>query len=287
MRVMVTGGTGTVGSAVASGLVARGVDVSVLTRGGGKNVPAGAKTVVGDLGDPATVRQVFAGFDAVFLVNVVSPAEATEGLFGLNGARGSGVRRIVYLSVAAADQALHLPHFGSKYLVEQALAQSGLEYTVLRPNNFYQNDYWWKDVMLQYGVYPQPIGSKGLSRIDVRDIADGAVAAFVSDDHVGEIYEMGGPDLCTGENTAQTWSEVLGREIRFAGDDLDAWEEQNLRYLPAPVVYDFRLMYKYFQDRGLELADADAARQAKLLGHPPRRFADFAREAAAAWKGGG
>ena len=286
MRVMVTGGTGTVGSAVANGLVARGVDVAVLTRGGGKEVPAGVKTVVGDLGDPASVRQVFAGFDAVFLVNVVSPAEATEGLFGLNGARDAGVRRIVYLSVAEADRALHLPHFGSKRLVELALAQSGLEFTVLRPNNFFQNDYWWKDVMLQYGIYPQPIGNTGLSRVDVRDIADGAVAAFLSDDHVGEIYELGGPDLCTGESTARTWSEVLGKEIRYAGDDLDAWEEQNLRYLPAPMVYDFRLMYQHFQDHGLKLGSADAARLEKLLGHPPRGFAAFARETAAAWKGG-
>ncbi|HET9768906.1 MAG TPA: NmrA family NAD(P)-binding protein, partial [Thermoanaerobaculia bacterium] len=182
---------------------------------------------------------------------------------------------------------LHLPHFGSKRLVELALAQSGLEYTVLRPNNFYQNDYWWKDVMLQYGIYPQPIGSTGISRVDVRDIADGAVAALVTDDHVGEIYEMGGPDLCTGENTAQTWSEVLGREVRYAGDDLDAWEEQNLRYLPPTVVYDFRLMYQLFQDHGLKLTPADATRLEKLLGHPPRGFADFARETAAAWKGGG
>lgn len=285
MRVMVTGGTGTVGSAVARGLVVRGVDVAVLTRGG-KAVPEGAKTVAGDLGDPATVRKVFDGFDAVFLVNVVGPAEATEGLFGLNGARGAGVRRIVYLSVAQAQEALHLPHFGSKRLVEMALEQSGLEHTVLRPNNFFQNDYWFKDVMLQYGVYPQPMGSVGCSRIDVRDIADAAVAAFTSDDHVGETYELGGPDLCTGESTARTWSEALGKEIRYAGDDLDAWEEQNLRYLPAAMVYDFRLMYAFFQERGLAITAADLARCEKLLGHPPRPFGDFARETAAAWRAG-
>ena len=286
MRVMVTGGTGTVGSAVAQGLIARGVDVSVLTRGGGKPVPAGAKTTVGDLGDPAAVRKVFRGFDAVFLVNVVGPAEATEGLFGLNGARNSEVKRIVYLSVAQADQALHLPHFGSKRLVEMALEQSGLEYTVLRPNNFFQNDYWFKDVMLQYGVYPQPIGNKGLARIDVRDIADGAVAALTSDAHVGKSYEMGAPDLCTGESTARTWSEALGREVRYGGDDLDAWEEQNLRYLPAAMAYDFRLMYAHFQERGLAIAADELAALERLLGHPPRRFADFARETAAVWRAG-
>jgi uncharacterized protein YbjT (DUF2867 family) len=286
MRVMVTGGTGTVGSAVARGLLAGGVDVSVLTRGGGKPVPPGANAVVGDLGDPAAVRRVFRGFDAVFLVNVVGPAEATEGLFGLNGARDSGVKRIVYLSVARADQALHLPHFGSKRLVEMALEQSGLEYTVLRPNNFFQNDAWFKDVMLQYGVYPQPIGGKGLARIDVRDIADGAIAALTSDAHVGKIYEMGAPDLCTGENTARTWSEALGREVRYGGDDLDAWEEQNLRYLPPAMAYDFRLMYAFFQERGLAIAADELAALERLIGHPPRRFADFARETAAGWRAG-
>ena len=286
MRVMVTGGTGSVGSQVAQRLIARGDEVAVLTRGAGKAVPQGAQAVVGNLGDPATVRKAFQGFDALFLLAVVSPAETQEGLLGFNGARDCGVRRIVYLSVQDAEEAPHLPHFGGKLPIELALAKSGLEHTVLRPNNFYQNDYWYKDAMLQYGVYPQPIGGAGLSRVDVRDIADAAVAALTSDGHSGETYDLVGPDAWTGESTAAAWSAALGREVRYAGDDLDSWEEQNLRYQPPALAYEFRMMYQFFQDHGLKATAEALARVERLIGHPPRRFEDFVAETAAAWKSG-
>ena len=286
MRVMVTGGTGTVGSQVAQRLIARGDDVAVLTRSAEKPVPQGVQAVVGNLGDAATVRKAFEGYDALFLLAVVSPAETQEGLLGFNGARDCGVRRIVYLSVQNAEEAPHLPHFGGKLPIELALAKSGLEYTVLRPNNFFQNDYWYKDAMLQYGVYPQPIGGTGLSRVDVRDIADAAVAALTSDDHSGETYDLVGPDAWTGESTAAAWGEALGREVRYAGDDLDAWEQQNLRYLPPAAAYEFRMMYQFFQERGLKATDEALARVERLIGRPPRRFEDFVAETAAAWKSG-
>jgi uncharacterized protein YbjT (DUF2867 family) len=281
---MVLGGTGTVGSQVARELLARGAEVFVLTRGtAGKQPPAGAKVVQGDLLEPATARTAFDGMDGLFLINAVSTTEAHEGLMAVCGAREAGVGRIAYLSVHAVDQAAYLPHFGAKIGVEAAVATSGIAYTILRPNNFYQNDYWYKDAMLQYGVYPQPVGEAGLSRVDVRDIAEAATIALTSGAHDGETYNVVGPEAVTGSSTAATWSAALGRQVGYAGDDLERWEEQNLRYLPAYMVYDFKLMYAHFQRHGLRATAEDVARVTRLLGHPPRRFADFARETAAAW----
>ena len=283
MRVMVTGGTGTVGSQVAQRLIARGDEVAVLTRSAEKPVPQGAQAVVGNLAEPATVRNVFKGYDAVFLINVVSPAETHEGLLGFNGARDCGVRRIVYLSVQNADEAPHLPHFGGKLPIEMALAKSGLEYTVLRPNNFYQNDYWYKDAMLQYGVYPQPLGEVGTSRVDVRDIADAAAVAFTTDGHDGQIYDIVGPEVVTGPGTAAVWSEVLNRPIAYGGDDMDAWEAQASSMLPDYMAYDFRHMYEHFQRHGLTASPEAVARLTTLLGRAPRSFRAFAEETAAGW----
>jgi len=109
MKILVTGGTGTVGSQVVTELLARKADVSVLTRDASKSVPAGVKAVQGNLQDVASVRRVFDGFDAVFLLNVVGLAEASEGLMALTGMRLAGVKRIVYLSVHHADKAAWLP----------------------------------------------------------------------------------------------------------------------------------------------------------------------------------
>jgi uncharacterized protein YbjT (DUF2867 family) len=285
MNILVTGGTGTVGSQVARELVSRGEKVSILTRDAGKarNLPAGATVVTGNLGEVSTVRRIFQNIDAVFLVNVVNPAESHEGLLPVCAMRYSSVKRIVYLSVHNADVAAYLPHFGAKVGVEEAIRRSGIPFTILRPNNFYQNDYWFQEPLMKAGIYPQPLGDVGLSRVDVRDIAEAAAVALTQSGHEGQSYDLVGPELHTGESTAQVWARALGRPVKYAGNDLDAWEKQSLQYMPDFLVYDFRAMYDFFQKEGLKASQEAIDRQTKMLGHSPRSFGAFAAETAAAW----
>ena len=285
MKILVIGGTGTVGSQVVRELLARQMDVRVLTRSAdkAKSLPAGAQGVTGDLLDPGTVRSVFRGMDGVFLLSGVSTTETHEGLMALNGIRMSGVKRLVYMSVYNLDQALHLPHFGSKLPIESVVKSSGIPYTILRPNNFYQNDYWFKDALLEHGVYPQPLGDLGLSRVDVRDIAEAAAIALTTAGHEGQTYNLVGPDVHTGQSTAAAWGRALGKSVAYAGNDLDAWEQQSLQYLPAWMVFDFRLMYAFFQEKGFKATPSDLERLMQLLGHAPRTFEDFAQETARMW----
>jgi uncharacterized protein YbjT (DUF2867 family) len=286
MNILVIGGTGTVGSQVVRGLLAKKTAVSVLTRDldkGAKMLP-GAKMVRGDLLDPGTVRSAFAGVDGVFMLNPVGPTETHEGLMAVNGAMLAGVKRFVYMSVQGLESAPYLPHFGSKIPVEFALSKSGIPYTILRPNNFYQNDYLFKDVMMKYGVYPQPLGGKGTSRVDVCDIAEAAVIALTNSGHEGKTYTLVGPEPLTGVRTAAIWSQALGRPITYGGDDLDAWEKQAAQMMPPWMAFDFRMMYEFFQKDGFGASPADLAVLTKFLGHPPRRFEDFAAETAKMWK---
>jgi uncharacterized protein YbjT (DUF2867 family) len=285
MSILVTGGTGTVGSAVVRELLTRGEEVKVLTRDPAKlKNTKGVTAVQGNLLEPSTVRRAFDGIDRVFLISPVSQTEANEALMAITGMRLAKVKRIVYLSVHDAHKAAWLPHFGAKVGVEEGLKASGIPFTILRPNNFHQNDYWFKDVLLQYGVYPQPLGGKGVSRVDVRDIAEAAAIALTTSDQEGETYDLVGPEAVTGESTAKSWSAALGKPIAYGGDDLDAWEKVQLQYLPDWMVFDFRCMYEHFQQQGLIATPAAIERQTKLLGHAPRGFDAFARETAAAWK---
>jgi uncharacterized protein YbjT (DUF2867 family) len=286
MRILVTGGTGMVGSQVVRELAGSAHDVKVLTRepSKAKSFPQGVTAVAGDLREPATVRRVFDGVDAVFLLNPVSQTEAHEGLMAVSAMRASGVKRVAYVSVQDADRAPWLPHFGSKVGVEKAIQKSGIPYTILRPNNFFQNDYWFKDVLLQYGVYPQPIGDVGLSRVDTRDIAAAAVAALTTSDHEGQTYDLAGPDAFTGETTAAAWGRALRKKVTYGGNDLDAWEAESLKFMPDWMVYDFKHMYVHFQKEGLLASMESTARVTKLLGRAPRSFEAFAAETAAAWK---
>jgi uncharacterized protein YbjT (DUF2867 family) len=286
MNILVTGGTGTVGSQVVRELLSRGAQVQVLTRDPAKaaKLPAGVKAVTGDLMKVETVRRVFKGVDGVFLINTVSPTEVHEGLLSVCALRDENVKRLVYLSVHHADAVPWVPHFGGKLAIEQAVLKSGVPATVLRPNNFYQNDYMFKDVILQHGVYPQPIGDVGLNRVDVRDIAEAAAIALTTSRHEGQTYDLVGPEAHTGKSTAEAWSRALGRPIVYGGNDLDAWEQQSLQYLPDWAVYDFRHMYVFFQAEGLKASPEAIERQTKLLGHSPRSFGAFVGETAAAWK---
>jgi uncharacterized protein YbjT (DUF2867 family) len=286
MSILVTGGTGTVGSQVVRELVARGQDVQVLTRDPGKTkqLPAGVKAVVGDLSKVETVRRVFKGVDGVFLINTVSPTEVYEGLLAACGLRLENVKRLVYLSVHHADQAPWLPHFGGKLGVEEAVRKSGVPSTILRPNNFYQNDYWYKDVILQHGVYPQPLGNVGLNRVDVRDIAEAAAITLTSSGHEGQTYDLVGPEAHTGSSTAEVWARALGRPVAYGGDDLEAWEKQSLQFMPDWAVFDFKHMYAFFQEKGLKASPEAIDRHTRLLGHAPRSFGAFAAETASAWR---
>jgi uncharacterized protein YbjT (DUF2867 family) len=286
MSILVTGGTGTVGSQVVQELLGRGQEVVVLTRDAekAKKLPAGVKMVVGDLSKLETVRRVFKAVDGVFVINTVSPTEVYEGLLSVCGLRLENVERLVYLSVHHADKAAWLPHFGGKLGVEEAVRTCGVPSTILRPNNFYQNDYFFKDAILQYGIYPQPIGSAGLHRVDVRDIAEAAAIALTTSGHEGQTYDLVGPEAHTGQSTAEVWSRALGRTVTYGGDDLEAWEKQSLQYLPDWLVFDFKHMYAFFQDKGLKASPEAIERQTKLLGHAPRSFGAFAEETASVWR---
>lgn len=286
MHTLVIGGTGTVGSHLVQELKARGADVRVLTRSAEKagDLPDGVEGVTGDLMDPSTVRSVFDGVDRVFMLNAVSASEAHEGLMGVMGAMLADADRFVYMSVFDADKAPYLPHFGSKLAIEYALKSSGLAYTILRPNSFFQNDYWLKDALLHYGVYPQPLGNIGVSRVDVRDIGDAAAIALTTDGHTGKTYNIAGPDALTGPLSAEIWSRALGKPITYPGDDLEAWEQQQPDFMPGWMVFDFKHMLALFQQHGLKATDEDLEQLTRLLGRPPRSFESFAEETAAAWQ---
>jgi uncharacterized protein YbjT (DUF2867 family) len=132
-------------------------------------------------------------------------------------------------------------------------------------------------------VYGQPLGSIGLSRVDVRDIADALVTVALEDGYAGQSYPVVGPDVLTGPQCAAVWSQALDRQVRYGGDDLGAWAAQVGPFLPAWLLEDLKIMYAFFQREGLRASTEDLARQALVLGHPPRRFEDFCRETAAGW----
>ncbi len=286
MKTLVIGCTGTVGSVVMEKLAAQGVNVRCMSRSAEKlrGLPAGVEGYIADLDNRGALSPAFSDRDSVFLVNTVSPNETRQGFSAVEEAKSARVKKIVYLSVSMPEGSTHIPHFGSKIPVENAIKESGIAYTILRPNNFFQNDLAQKDTIMQYGMYLPPIGSIGLNRIDVRDIAECAVTALTKPGFEGQTIAVHGLDTLTGNEVARIYSRYVGRDVRYGGNDLDVWVQRVKNVMPEWKVRDYRVMYKFYQDHGMTATAAELEKEQKLLGHKPRRFEEFVREVASEWK---
>jgi len=284
MTILVTGATGTVGRQVIEQLVKRGADIRALVRDPAKaNLPAGVTVVQGDLLDVDAMRGAFSGVSTLFLLNAVAPDEFTHALIALNLAREAGVERIVYLSVIHGDRYVNVPHFAGKFAVERMIETMGFNATILRPAYFMNNDLTIKDVVTGYGVYPMPIGSKGLAMIDARDIGEIAAIELIRREQSAtplplDRINLVGPDLLTGTDVAGIWSEVLGRPIAYPGDDTAGFENNLRQFMPSWMAFDMRLMSERFLTEGMIPEPGDAARLTALLGRPLRSYRDFASE---------
>lgn len=289
MAILVTGSTGTIGRQVVDGLQRRGNEVHALVRNPAKaNFPADVTVVKGDMTDVASMRAALSKVSTLFLLNAVTPDEVTQALITLNLAREAGIERVVYLSVIHSDLYTNVPHFAGKYTVERMIEQFGIPATILRPAYFFANDLSLKTAILDHGIYPMPVGSIGLSMVDTTDIADVAVAELSRREAAAEplprrLLNLVGPERLTGKDLAAIWSQVLGREIAYAGDDTKAFEETMKAYAPGWMAYDMRLMAERFQSDGMIAEEGDVERLQAILGRPLRSYGDFASQAAADW----
>jgi len=282
MTILVTGATGRVGRQVVNQLVNRGADVRALVRDPSKaDFPASVNVVQGDMLDLESLRRAFVGVRTLFLLNAVAGDEFTQALIALNVARESGVERVVYLSVMHAERFVNVPHFAVKSGAERMIEQMGFSATILRPAYFMDNEHMAKDVIVNHGVYPMPIGSKGIAMVDTRDIAEVAAIELIRRDTAQgklpiETINLVGPDTLTGAELASIWSQTLGRPVVYGGDDPTGFENNAASFLPKWMAYEMRLMAERYVSDGMVPQAGDVERLTRILGRPLRSYRDFA-----------
>jgi uncharacterized protein YbjT (DUF2867 family) len=205
-------------------------------------------------------------------------------LIGFGMARRARVKHVTYLSAFKADRMKDAPHLAAKFAVENAIGNSDIPFTILRPCYFIQNDAQLKPMIAGMGVYPLPIGEAGVSAVDIRDIAEAAAISLTEKGHESQTYDLVGPTIISGPSNAELWSKLMGKPVKYGGHDLERWEGQMRGKAPSWMLFDLRAMFEGFFAYGYTATEVQVARVTKLLGHAPRSYEDFATQAASEWK---
>ena len=259
--ILVTGATGHQGGAALRHLRERGFACRALTRDpGGPQARAlvgqGLEIVRGDMEDPASLTRALDGVYGVYAVQ--SPyeagveAEIRQGINLVDAAKRSRISHFVYSSVAAAEQKTGIPHFESKFRIEEHLRGTGMHYTIVRPVFFMENFLGMRE-MIEDGTLASPLAADTrLQLIAVDDIGGVVATAFErSGKWQDRAFDLAGDELSMAE-LAQAFSRTSGREVQYRQVPWDEFEGRSGREMTT--------MYRWFQDVGYHV-DIAAVRQ--------------------------
>ena len=258
--ILVTGATGHQGGSVFRNLRERGFPVRFLTRDPDQPKARaltghGVEVVRGDLNDVSALARAMDDMHGTFSVQSSQSGSETEIRQGINAAdaaKRAGIAHFVYSSVGSADQQTGIPHFDSKYRIEEHVRRTGLPYTILRPTFFMEN---WLGMRqsIENGELKLPLSpSTRLQMIAVHDIGAAAAMAFERPGKwLGKTIELAGDELSMTD-LAQTFSAAAGREVRYIQTPWEEFEQNAGKEITT--------MYRWFEKTGYH-ADIASVRQ--------------------------
>ena len=268
---LAVGAAGKFAGYVAPALVARGATVRGLVHEAKALASirdeGAADVVVGDLRDRRSIAAALAGVESVFYVApAFLPDEAQAGVDFVAAAVKAGVRRFVFSSVIHPVLSA-LPNHAAKAPVEEAILDSGLEYTLLHPALFFQNYARAWPGIAQTRVLAEPWSSDTrFSRVDYRDVAETAAIALTEDRLLYGTFELCAEGWLNRHHVAALAGAVLGRTVRAERIDPATLGDQAVPMRP---------MFEHYDHTGLR---GNALTLRAILGREPRTLRAFFEE---------
>ncbi|MDP9289097.1 MAG: NmrA/HSCARG family protein [Thermoproteota archaeon] len=287
-KILVIGATGQQGGAVARLLLQKRHEVYALTRNTESETPKeqylrnlGAKLIKGDLENPDSLEQATNGVDSVFLMGT----PAGDGLEGetrrvkmmTDIAKEKKVAHLVYSSIVNADKNTGIPHFESKYKLEQHIKNCGIPYTIIGPTFFMENldgPTFFRENLLSYsraglqqGQLALPLSpSTILQQIALENIAEFSTLVLERrNSFLGKRIDIASDEL-TGEQAAKILSDELGRKIKYVQVPLEQIRQAR---------EDIALMYEWFERVGTGIDITNLHQQYPEVNW--RRFKDWVK----------
>jgi uncharacterized protein YbjT (DUF2867 family) len=280
--VLVTGATGRIGRAVVDQLVDAGVPVRALAHRSesAATLPANVDVVPGDLTVPESLDAGLRGVGTVFLVWTAPPATAGAVVERL----ATSVRRVVFLS--APHRTPH-PFFQQPnpmavlYAdIEQLLAATGLESTIIRPGMFASNAlFWWASAIRADGVVRWPYAAAETAPVDDRDVVAVAARTLYEDGHAGGDYVLTGAESLSQAEQVSIIGDVLGRRITFEELSPDEFRREAEGSWPRPALDMLLAAWAATMGRPAYVTSTVS----DILGSPPRSFRQWVADHATAF----
>lgn len=284
-RIFIAGAAGNIGSALVEELEDRDAIVAgVHSLESAESVAAkGVEARAFDFADTESMASAMAGCDRLFLVLPFAEQLARYGRAAVDAAKAAGVEYVVRSSAYGASSDAHWRLGREQGMVDQFVEDSGIPFTVLRPNSFMQNFTGALAPMVRSGVIKLPEEDYAVSYIDARDIAACAARLLTDNEgHAGNFYALTGPAGLTLRQVAETIAAAAGTGVEYVPVE----EEAYIAALDEAGVPEWNRNMLVSLSRVIKLGMMGNVTQAVeyLTGAPARTFHGFAAEFAGAWK---
>lgn len=210
--------SGNIGTPVALQLARAGAEVSLTVRTPTDRPDldaAGVRQVPFDIQKPGEMAKALEGHDAFFSLTPLVENFEDAALATVKAAKAAGIQKIVRSSAQGAEPDAKIQLGRWHYAAEQAIEESGIPFTILRPGHFMQNYVWYgaAQTIKAQGAFYSSVASVKMSPIDTRDISAIAAAVLMETGHEGKRYTLTGPESLNDDEIARVVSKVLGRSV--------------------------------------------------------------------------
>lgn len=283
MKVLAVGATGRYARLVVPELKKRDITVRALLRDRRQESLArerGADEIaIGDLEDATSLREALRDVDGVFHIGpAFAQAEIDMGITMVDAAQAMGVRKFVFSSVIHPSL-LALTNHAAKIPVEEALCESGLNFTILQPAVFMQTlELSWDEIVRRARLaLPYSVQARACY-VDYRDVAEVAAIAFATNRLDYGTFELCAPGMPNRLEIATLMGEALGFPVKAAQVPFEEWAN-SVGLPPGPRREGMCRLYEHYDRHGFPGGNALVLRD--ILGREPRSLKHYIGELAA------
>ena len=285
-KILVTGATGNVSSALIANLIDKGASVRGIVRDESKGESlkdSGVEVAIGNLEDQDSIEKALEGIEKVFLLTPVGEDSPQQARNVIDAALKQGSPYIVRMSAIGAASDAPSRNGKAHAETEADLIKSGLPYTILKPHFFMQNIMMAAESIASEGNIYMPFKDGKLGMIDVRDIADVSAVILTEEGYEGKTFTPSGPKSISLSEVAAAFSSALDKEVNYIDVPMEAADE-SLSGMGFPE-WNKNAYLEYFKAYSEGWGDYTSSDVEDITGNPARSIETFAKDFAQVFGG--